>query len=210
MDIRIRGGIAAGALGAGLVLLLLLQFPGEQHAAPQSAPKAPPVSLPPIVTAPKPEPEPKAPRRTVAAIPAANSSSETPPPEPRAAPAEPEPQLAAAEASAPPPPQAAAKAEKPDSVFSWGPWAGQPQSPGGSSGTPAGGEKNSGVLPGVSVAASSGNSNGVNSTGSTGGGGGGGPVTQPPVVTPPPSTTPTNTRPGFGFGDRNHAHTKGR
>jgi hypothetical protein len=224
MDIKVRGGIAAGALGAGLVVLLLLQFPQEQNAAPEPATKAPavaPVSAPAPVVAP--EPEAKAPRRkpVVAALPPqAKPAAERPPanlPPPAPAP-QPLP-------SVEPPAQLAAQPQKEDSVFGWGAWGGQPQSPGNSGDAPAGGRagNDSGVLPSVSVASTSGGSGGGTgvagaSTGGGGGaggggggagGGGGGPsTTPPPVVTPPPGHT--NTRPGFGWGDRNHVHTKGR
>jgi hypothetical protein len=110
--------------------------------------------------------------------------------------------MAAAEPPAPPP--QAAQPEKPDSVFSWGPWAGQPQSAPGDAPSGGGGANPSGVLPGVSVAANSSGSGGAPGTNSGGGGGGGGgAVTPPPVVTPPAGS---NVRPGFGFGDRNHTH----
>jgi hypothetical protein len=52
------------------------------------------------------------------------------------------------------------------------------------------------LLPGVSVAANS-NSGGAGSS------------TPPPVIAPPP-TPSLDTRPGFGFGDNNHIHTKSR
>jgi hypothetical protein len=133
--------------------------------------------------------------------PAAKPFAEPPAPPPQAAPPEPPPPLAAAEPS-PPAAQAAPPAEKPNSVFGWGPWAGQPQSPGASGETPAGDVPSaSGVLPGVSVAANAGSPNSVNSTG-TGGGG------VPPPVVPPSSNS--NVRPGHGFGDRNHTHVHGK
>jgi hypothetical protein len=100
------------------------------------------------------------------------------------------PKVAAALEPGAPPPQAASQPEEPNSVLGWGPWAGQ-HSPGPGGETPAssGATTASGVLPGVNVAANS--------------------DAQAPVVLPPPAASP-DTRPGYGWGDRNHVHTRGR
>ena len=193
--------VAAG-LGIALVLLLL-QFPAEQRAAGVPQPAAKPAALAAVATRPA-ESKADAPQREPRPRPLAALSRQTevvnaPPPETPAAADEPVaaselvPALAASPAPAEPP-QVTAQPGKPDSVFEWGPWAGESPSSGSDAQTPhaGGGALSSGVLPGVNVAVTSAG------TAAAGGGGGGGGIPPPPAA--------TNTRPGFGWGDRNHTH----
>src|ERR1043165_2835721 len=145
MNGRRLGGVIAAGLGVGLVALYQLQRPAEQQ--PASLPGSTQV---PETKAPPPRPEPQAPRSVVAL---ANPAAQPPAP----ADEPPPPQRAAESAPSVEPPAQAAQPQKPDSVFGWGPWAGQ-QQPSGSAADPppgAGSARNSGVLPGVSVAANS-------------------------------------------------------
>ena len=167
-----------------------MQFPAKQQAARVLTPAEPETKAPPprsaFVAA-------IAPARTkrAAEAPPANQPPPAPPPAQVTPPVEPPPQ--------------AAEPVKPNSVFGWGPWDDQPQSSSNEAPTTGGGTSNPGVAPRINVVANS----GANGSGAgNGGGGGGSPMTQPPVVTPPP--TMPNTRPGFGLGDKNHVHTKGR
>lgn len=178
------GGVVAAGLGIAYVLLLLLHRPEEQRPAPpQAAAPAPETKT---EVPPRP-PGPRAPRAVVART--------NPPAQPPAPVREP-PREPAAEPVVPvEPPPVAAQPEKSDSVLGWGPWAGQSQ--GSDAGTPAAGERAdpSGVRPSVNLAANAGGTSG-NGGSVTGG------TTTPPVV--PPSND--NTRPGYGWGDRNHTH----
>lgn len=171
------GGVIAAGLGIAFVLLLVLHRPEEQRPARETKTVAP-------------RSEPPAPRSTVA-----RTNPAVRPPLPAREP----PRAPAAETVVPvEPPPVAARPEKPDSVLGWGPWAGQSQATG--SETPATGEKSnaSGVLPSVNVASNSGGTNGAGGAGGSVGG-----TTAPPPVLPPSND---NTRPGYGWGDRNHTH----